>query len=71
MAHCQTCHGTGYAVAYFPKEGLPPGYRPSHFPLNGLPCVQCGGSGFSHCCDGEDVCHPVGEGHNGGARQKR
>jgi DnaJ-class molecular chaperone len=42
---CPDCHGIGYVLRRsFPGNEL--------FPY---PCETCGGCGFSHCCQGENV----------------
>lgn len=44
---CRTCHGTGRkSFADLPGAELVP---------SPLPCPECGGSGFTHCCEGDQV----------------
>jgi len=39
---CPTCYGEGIFRVVVEGDGL-----------KELPCPQCGGCGFAHCCEGE------------------
>jgi len=45
---CERCHGKGYP--YPPRPGKPDDVR--------FPCPDCGGSGITHCCEGERPNQP-------------
>lgn len=58
---CDSCHGTGWIkrelrdplpVAEEPRQ---PGHPPVFIEIIAIraPCPECGGSGRSHCCEGE------------------
>lgn len=43
---CETCRGEG--KRWWPRDlGARGGY---------LPCDDCGGTGFAHCCEGDQAC---------------
>jgi hypothetical protein len=59
---CEACHGTGRRlnpVLSVDGDG-PYGIRiknPDRLRLL-VPCDECGGSGFAHCCEGEQAQPP-------------
>lgn len=46
---CDSCHGTGMAL--IDKRGRI--VSRLHDAETAVPCPECGGSGRSHCCEGE------------------
>lgn len=56
---CEKCHGNGkiYKPVYFwPEKEM------GHLPEI---CEDCGGSGVSHCCEGDSACNDVEEKRDG------
>ena len=49
--HCQVCHGTGRHAMPIPCGRAS---TDAAMPLSYIPCMQCGGTGFDHCCGGVD-----------------
>lgn len=53
---CETCHGGRNIV----NPALPISGRMLAFDFPGppklIPCPDCGGTGFSHCCEGDRAC---------------
>jgi len=56
---CDQCEGFGM-LADTPERAPWPVWQSRHEDLattNPIPCPRCGGTGVSHCCEG-DCCHP-------------
>lgn len=49
---CQDCHGKGEVWVYN-WPGVAASVKPARWVK--IPCTECGGSGFTHCCEGERV----------------
>jgi hypothetical protein len=54
---CETCRGDGLVVSNDPPSQLDQIMRQRRF----VSCMECGGSGFAYCCEGDNESSPVDE----------